>query len=314
MSVGAWSSLHNLAPGQLTEHLVGLGLVLRTGPFVFRVRSRLPEVAKGLAQLYGDFPVRDAAGCDEVWDYDVEVTRVAGLRGWLRPQIVVRVDGMEPFVPMAIDHGFAMLEWGMNWCIAANAQQYLMLHAASLQKGACCVVMPGEPGAGKSTLTATLMLNGWRLLTDECTLVEPQSGALRALARPVSLKNASIGIVRAQAPGLVMSDTAHDTHKGSVAQLQTSAASVAQIDEAARATHIIFPRWAAAAPISWTPMGQAEAFEKLTENAFNYSLLARPGFDAMAALVDGCSAWSLRYSALADAISAFERLADGGAP
>jgi HprK-related kinase A len=83
-----------------------------------------------------------------------------------------------------------MLEWGMNWCIASHMHYYLMLHAAVLERDGHALIMPGDPGAGKSTLTAALMLDGWRLLSDEIALIDRNDGLLYGLARPVSLKNA----------------------------------------------------------------------------------------------------------------------------
>lgn len=59
---------------------------------------------------------------------------------------------------------FALLQWGMNWCIAGHARHYLVLHAAVLERDGGAVVLPGDSGAGKSTLTAALMLAGRRLL------------------------------------------------------------------------------------------------------------------------------------------------------
>jgi ABC-type thiamine transport system ATPase subunit len=84
----------------------------------------------------------------------------------------------------------------LNWCVAGHAHHYLMLHAAVLEKNGRAVVLPGDPGAGKSTLTAALMLDGWRLLSDEITLINRRRWTARTgLARPVSLKNASINII-----------------------------------------------------------------------------------------------------------------------
>ena len=73
-----------------------------------------------------------------------------------------------------------MLEWGLNWCVAGHAHQYLMLHAAALERNGRAVILPGDPGAGKSTLTAALMLSGWRLLSDEITLVDRERRLSRA--------------------------------------------------------------------------------------------------------------------------------------
>ena len=136
-----------------------------------------------------------------------------------------------------------MMEWGLNWCISGHMHQYLILHAAVLARGDDAVILPGPPGAGKSTLTAALALRGWRLLSDELTLIDPETGLLHGLARPVSLKNQSIDVIRAFAPEAVIGPVARDTAKGTVAHLKPSTVSVAGWRFPAKPAWVVFPRW-----------------------------------------------------------------------
>ncbi|MDZ7592807.1 MAG: HprK-related kinase A [Rubrivivax sp.] len=281
------------------------GLTLQTGPFRFRIQSAEPGVARGLATLYAGFPL---GGDEGLRDFHVSVDRVPGPRRWLRPQIEFLHDGQAPFKPLPADQAFAMLEWGMNWCIATRAHHYLLLHAAVLERNGQAVILPGEPGAGKSTLTAALMLCGWRLLSDEMTMIDRDDGLIVPLARPVSLKNRSIDIIRAFDPSAVFGEVAHDTHKGTVSHLRPSTDSVHRMDEKARAAHIVFPRWKADAPTSLRPRPKADAFMHNASHAFNYSLLGRLGFELNAALIDDCDCWDFEYSQLDDALRAFEEL------
>ncbi|CAN5209774.1 HprK-related kinase A [soil metagenome] len=297
--------LGSLSLPALQERLAE-GLILRTGPFSFRIRSHQHQVAAGLALLYTDFPIVDEPG---FVDFHVELGLVTGLRRWIRPQVNFWLDGYSPFKPLPADHAFAMLEWGMNWCMVGRAHHYLMLHAAVLERRGACVIMPGEPGAGKSTLTAALMLSGWRLLSDELTLVDRDDGRIAALARPVSLKNASIDIIRRFDSQAILGESAYDTHKGTVAHLRPGADSVAQIDSKGRAAHIVFPKWQADANgAQLRPRAKADAFVLLANNAFNYSVLGRRGFELNAGLIDGSDCWDFSYSQLDDALCAFEGL------
>lgn len=281
------------------------GLTLQTGPFRFRIRSAEPGVARGLASLYAGFPLGPDAG---LRDFHVHVDRVAGPRRWLRPQIEFLHDGQAPFKPLPADQAFAMLEWGMNWCIATRAHHYLLLHAAVLERNGQAVILPGEPGAGKSTLTAALMLSGWRLLSDEMTMIDRDDGLVVPLARPVSLKNRSIDIIRAFDPQSVFGDVAHDTHKGTVSHLRPSADSVQRMAQKARPAHIVFPRWEQGAATELRRRAKADAFMHAASHAFNYSLLGRLGFELNAALVDACDCWDFRYSRLEEALRVFENL------
>ncbi|HNC94579.1 MAG TPA: HprK-related kinase A [Myxococcota bacterium] len=295
--------LAELAPGELEDRLAqGLGLV--TGPFRFLIQSRQPRVVEGLRTLYGDFEI----GEYDFYDFHVRLARPLGLRRWFRPQINFWLDDHAPFKPLPADHDFAQLEWGMNWCIAGHAHHYLMLHAAVLEKNGQALIMPGEPGAGKSTLTALLTLSGWRLLSDEITLIDRQDGSLLPLARPVSLKNASIDVVRGFVPSAFIGEAARDTHKGTVAHLRPPTDSVMRMDERARARHIVFPRWRRGAPPTTTPHSKADAFIQVASHAFNYDLLGELGFRLTTRLLDECACRNFEYSQPADALAFFESL------
>lgn len=255
--------------------------------------------------MYADFPLDDGGGFH---DFHVRVDRVAGPRRWIRPQVNFWFDGNAPFRPLPADHAFALLEWGMNWCVAAQAHHYLLLHAAVLEHRGCCVILPGDPGAGKSTLTAALMLSGWRLLSDELTVIDRDDGRILPLARPVSLKNESIDVIRAFAPQAVFGAVARDTHKGTVSHLRPSRDSVAGLARKGQAAHVVFPRWARDAETRLSHRPKADAFMHLANHAFNYSLLGRLGFDLCADLVDRCDCWDFTYSRLDEALRVFEEL------
>jgi HprK-related kinase A len=297
--------LGDLSRAQVRQYLVDNKLGLRTGPFATRIHSPIPQVADGLLRLYADFPLHDG----EFHDFHVRVGPPDGLRRWLRPQINFWFDDQTPFKPLPANHAFALLEWGMNWCIAGHAHHYLMLHAAVLEMNGRAVVLPGDPGAGKSTLTAALMLSGWRLLSDEITLIDRDDGLLVGLARPVSLKNASIDVIRLAFPDTVIGAPAHDTHKGTVAHVRPSADSVARVGEKARPAWVIFPRWRQGAEARLSPHSRADAFLHTASHAFNYSLLGSLGFDLNAALMDACACHDFEYSRLDDALRIFAELA-----
>lgn len=280
------------------------GLVVATGPFRFRIHSRTEAVFRGLRRLYADFELADPAFAD----YAVEVNPVKGPRAVWRPQINFRFDGYEPFNPLPADHAYALLEWGMNWCIGGQAHHYLLIHAAVLERNGRAVILPGDPGAGKSTLTAALALSGWRLLSDEIALIDRNDGMLVGLARPVNLKNDSIDIVRRFSVEAVFGEPAHDTHKGTVAHLKPPAASVRDVAVRAQPSFIVYPRWSADAQCTLTPRPKADAFIHTATHAFNYEVLGSTGFDMVAALVDRCECLDFRYARLPDAMALFERL------
>jgi HprK-related kinase A len=299
--------LQQLSPADLRRQLAGSGVWMRTGPFSLRLRSNVPDVAEGLAQLYGQFEVRSTH--EAFADFHVSVKSTPGLRRWIRPQVNFDSDGVRPFKPLPRDQAFPMLEWGLNWCVSTQAHQYLIIHAAVVEKHGRAAILPAPPGSGKSTLTAGLVLSGWRLLSDELTLIDRRTGRIQPLPRPVSLKNQSIDVIRRFDDEAFLNRASHDTVKGTVAHMRPPRDSVLRQHESAQPAWVIFPKWEAGAATRLTPRSQAQTFMFLAQNAFNYSQLGADGFRVGTALIDQAACYDFRYSDLAEAVAAFDALA-----
>lgn len=297
--------ISDLSATQLRQRLQQNGLCIRTGPFVTRVQTTLAPAIEGIGSLYAGHAL---AQDDEFADFHISLAPSPGVRRWLKPQVLFLFDGTATFKPLPADQAFPMFEWGLNWCISSHAHSYLIIHAAVLEKHGHAVILPAPPGSGKSTLCAALACNGWRLLSDELALIRIADGNIVPLARPVSLKNASIDIMRDYAPGAVFSRKVSDTMKGTVAHMQAPADSVARADEPARPGWVIFPRYEAGADTRLAAFSKARAFMRAADNAFNYSLLGEAGFSTLAALIEASACHEFNYSKLDEAIDAFNQL------
>jgi hypothetical protein len=289
----------------LRAALLGPGIRLRTGPFLTHVRSSLPQVAHGISLMYEHYPLDQG---EQLADFHLRLSDGAGLRRWVRRQVHFDLDGIAPFKPLPVQHAFPMFEWTMNWCVSTRAHGWLIIHAAVVEKHGCAAVLPAPSGSGKSTLCAALVSRGWRLLSDEMALVGLDDGLLTPLPRPVSLKNASIGLIREFAGAPVMSPAVADTTKGTVAHLRAPDDSVRRAGETARPGWIVFPRYQAGAPATLVAAPRARAFMRLAENGFNYNLLDAAGFDALGRLVDASACFEFSYSQLDEAVAVFDAL------
>jgi HprK-related kinase A len=291
---------------ELRDRLRGPGVTVRTGPFIFRIRSPIRSVAAGFALLYADYPLMDE---DDFVDFDVHLDFGDGLRRWIRPQVQFRYDGTAPFEPLPVGHAMPFLEWAMNWCISSQAHQYLILHAAVIEREGMAAILPAPAGSGKSTLCAGLMSRGWRLLSDELTLISPDDLSITSLCRPVSLKNQSLPVIRAFVPSARFSDVTHDTAKGAVSHMKVPKWHLDRVDQRARPTWVVFPKYVPGAVARLTPHSRAGSLLELARNAFNYTLLGRTGFETLADVVDASECHDFEYGLLDDAVSTFDSLA-----
>jgi hypothetical protein len=297
--------LSSLPEPEFHQLVNGAGIAVQTGPFIFRVRSSIPSVAKSLHLLYADYPLMPSDG---FVDFDMRMERGRGLHRWVHPQVRFVCDGGSPFKPLPISHAYPLLEWGLNWCISTQAHQYLMLHAAVVERGGHAAILPAPPGSGKSTLCAALIHRGWRLLSDEMTLISTVDTTIVPLCRPVSLKNESLDIIRDFAPSAVFSDIVPDTTKGSVGLMKVDKHHLDRVKSTARPGWVIFPKYVPAATARLAPRSRADSMLELGRNAFNYGLLGALGFHTLADVVDQSDCYDFEYSALDDAVQIFETL------
>lgn len=241
---------------------------------------------------------------DSFCDFYARVICPFGVRRFFHKQVLFGVDQLLPFKPLPYVQALPFFEWGLNWCIAGYFLQYLIIHAAVIEKHGKALIMPGSPGSGKSTLCAALINRGWRLLSDELTLIDCLSGEIVPVPRPVSLKNQSIKLIADTCPGNEFSPVVHDTLKGSVSLMKPPIDAVVRAEEKAFPCLVIFPKFQQNANLQLASLAKADGFMKLADLAFNYSVLGAEGFTVLANMAESCRFYDFVYNGDFDQASA----------
>jgi len=280
---------------------------IRIGAYTVRIQSPLPAIAHGLRLLYADYPLEAETAFT---DFHVSVRHPRNLRRWLAPQAIFRFDNYVPFKPLPADQAYPLLEWGLNWCFSTQYHRHLVIHGAVIEKNGRALILPAPPGSGKSTLCAALVNRGWRLLSDELTLVTLEEISIVPMCRPVSLKNESLQIIQNFEPTVTMGPPAFDTSKGTVGHMRAPTESVLRSQETALPAWIAFPKYEAGAAAQLNEHPKAAAVMKIADNTFNYSMLGLRGFETVAKLVDQCDCYTFNYSNLDEAIDIFRALSE----
>lgn len=277
---------------------------IHTAPFSVLVSNQSRQLFTALTELYPlDFIAKPKPNC--IYDFCLNVQRKWA--GWGRPYHISA--GQQHFRMTDPGQLVPVFEWGLNWCIASYQHQYLAIHAAVLEKQGKALIMPAPPGAGKSTLCAALMLDGWRLLSDEMCLVDLENGLIVPFVRPVSLKNQSLDLVQSWYPEANIKQITTGTTKGTVGYLLPSQASWCSYQKTAHATWVVFPQYnAEQTDLQLSKMSQADAFMHLANNSFNYAVLAEQGFNALGQLCQQISAFRLEYADIKQALNELEQL------
>jgi len=295
--------LGSLAPGRLNAALAAGALAVEVGPFRARVRSNIAALGDHLLRHYADYPLVPP---DEMADFQLTLSTPGGLRRWYRRQVRFRYQAYEPFSPLPLDQAKHAFEWGFNWAIGAQGTRFLMLHAATVERGGQAIVLPAYSGSGKSTLCAALVHRGWRLLSDEFALISLDDQALYGLGRPISLKNESIAIVRRHFPTAEIGEVVAGTRKGTVGLLTPPEGSVL-IGRAAMPRWVLAPRYEPDATPDVIPVEKSKMAFYLSGQAFNYHVLGERGFRTLCSLVETCDCLALSYASLDEALELVDR-------
>lgn len=282
---------------------------LQIGPFRYHIESNVSNVDSAIQRLYEAYPhpPRDA------W-FDFHIRLFPRIfRPW---ECQLFLDHEQPFAPFPKKQAGAILEWGMNWCIWLSTSQWLVFHAAMLERDGHGLILAANSGDGKSTLTAALAFHGWRLLSDELTLIDPDDARpmgdgnpplpqMIPLPRPICLKNESISLIREFVPEAIFSDLYPDTNKGSIAHVKPLEDAVRRMHERVSPRWIVFPKYEKGVSSQWTRWDKAEAMIQLGQNGVDYSTLGAKGFETLANVIHHCDCWKFTYSDLNDALHQF---------
>jgi len=297
----------DLSAKEFKRRLNEEGLGLRIGPFDAHLQIRVNNLYESLYRLYRDFPVLNN---NRVFSFHaaLEETRSWPLMG--RNMVRFTVDGRAPHEDMPAGQALAVLEWGINLVIAMRSHCFIMLHAAVLEKNGHALLLPAEPGNGKTTLCTALAHHGWRLFSDEFGLVRPGSLEFIPVPRLMPLKNESTAVIRAFSPDAELGPLIPGTRKGDITHVKPSAESIRNADITAPAKWMVFPRWTKDAPLQFDSLPKAHGYMMLASNSFNYELLGEQAFQTLKIISEQSQCFRLEYSDLDAALAALDRMAE----
>lgn len=278
-------------------------MLINCGLYSFFLSTKISSVIHNVSLIYGD-----ASTENSVADFHLSLTSESLFRRFIKRQVNFRCDQHSPFKPLPITQAYALLEWGMNWCVAAHDFSHFLLHSAVLVKNNQAILCPAAPGSGKSTLSAYLGLSDWFVYSDEMAIIDIETQKVKPIYRPVCLKNDSIALMKNWHPDAVITPVCRDTQKGDVAHVKVLSWHQYQQLSPVPIAALVFPKFIAGSDLKIYKLNQLDAFSELSRNAFNYNVLGETAFNIAADIVDSVGIYQVEYSDLVELATFFEEL------
>ena len=162
------------------------------GEISVAVRCPYQEVLNDVRALYCGCPT-GSENRDKVVGIEVRETG----RSWLgRSSCRVFGDG-QPFGPEVHRRQILpFVEWGINARLVAKRRDLLLVHAATLAYRGRGAIFAADSGSGKSTLAMALLARGWRYLSDEVALINPDTLEVHPFPKALCLKSGAFELAR----------------------------------------------------------------------------------------------------------------------
>lgn len=223
---------------------------------------------------------------------NVSITRQTEPPLWL-----VAVDG-------ASQHGFRsatdLLQY-LEWLAVAHAAQasaqHILVHAGAVVKEAMTLLLLGDSGAGKTTVTMGLLQRGWLPLSDDLALVSPYSRVIAPFPRCF------------HADDFTATTIAHPALFEAAGALKGYLRPLRWADAPARVSCLVRLARDAAAPTSAQPISQAEGAGALLQAAISTALPRREVARVAVGVTADASCWQVNNGLLDDTLDTLEQLA-----
>jgi HprK-related kinase A len=302
------------APAHSDTHLsrmpgTGEPLYFQIGAIGVGVRSAVDGLLRSYEELYR--PYRRESRPDRTVEVAVAHRRLAPT---FRKHYLIRTAGRRKFKTRNPAAVLPYLEWAINWQIMLQRPEFLQIHASVVQCDRGGMIFPGSPGSGKTTLAAGLLARGWRYLSDEFALIEPEHRRLVPYPKALCIKAGSYAVM--ERLGLTIRSAAVHAKplKGPVRFLNPTKIRPDAVGTPCPIRAVVFPTYVNGADPCLRAISRAEAAFELNRLSFNFLEFGNDAFDLLAAVIRDARCYRLvsgDIGATCDRIESMAETLDG---
>ena len=206
----------------------------------------------------------------------------------------------EPFI-------LKYLTWHINQeVIKASEPSYVLLHAAAAAHNGIGTIFPAGMEAGKTTLVAGLLREGWKYLTDEAAALDPETLEIQPFAKPLSIDKGSWTVLADFEPSL---DVATSRFIEKQWQVNPGLHLADAHSKPVPAGLVIFPQYLRGAATTIEEIPAVEGLLEAMRQTFNFHFSGRRNLEVLADLVRRVGCYRLTVGDLQSACRAVNAVA-----
>lgn len=265
------------------------GIASATGRFVvlghdFAVRTPDPALSRYIDTFFGALA---RPGRPQAW-YDLVDHGAGAKRHELRYEGETVIRTYDP------SRTLMSLTWHVNQAVVADPD-HVALHAAGAERDGIAIVLAGGMEAGKTTLVAGLLQRGFRYLTDEAVLLDPDTLKATPYPKPLSLDKGSWAVLPHLRPDLPQR---LDPYVGRQWQVPATQITSDALAAPTRPRVLIRTRYAAGIPTTLRPVPNTQMLQTLLDQTFHMRRQPRRAVRTLAELVRTSACYILDTSDL----------------
>jgi len=194
---------------------------------------------------------------------------------------------------------------------AINRHRYFMaIHAGVVARGERCLLLPGAPGRGKTTLTAALSREGFRYFSDEFAILEEKTLRVCPVPLGLTVKPGAVGPLIPYYPEIERLPE-HTREDGQLVRYLSPPRDPAGWRESASVGWIVFPMYAPDAVTALRPVSKPDTLRRLLQECLVLpERLDRAGVEGLVRWMREVSCHELPMSSLGDAVRLLKELAE----
>lgn len=193
--------------------------------------------------------------------------------------------------------------------IATDRHRFLLeVHAGVVAAGDHCLLLPGAPGRGKTTLTAALVCAGFRYFSDEVALIEEPDCAVRSFPLSLGIKPGAVDALAKRYPMIRQLDV-HTREDEQRVRYLSPPGYDSKLPTALPVRWIVFPSYDPRAETRLQPISRTDALRRLMSECMVLpELLDESSVHAMVRWLRNVECMEMPMSSLDDAVDLIQNL------